>query len=306
MVSPRTRTHTESRDDDGVTAHPDPGSRPSRASYERSVLLCTTVRSSSPSTGRSRWGRAPPPPRAAHRCTARPRSAWPSCPPTGSCSRTVLSRARPRHAQGFPESYDHGALVAFVRQLAPAQPGCTPVYCTRSARAGNRRSSPRPTCWAQAARATAEQVDLSVWRRHAEADIERWYTDRFLEPTSRSGSAQFTSMSVLALHRSPAVWGDQCPQPHENILPNGPGRRGGARDLTQWSTPCERMIGMEDQGDVLEGVWLDRGAGRSRTTGNSDQLPGWRAGHARASLVDRVHGEGRPWKDLPRAQRLMC
>jgi len=70
----------------------------------------------------------------------------------------------------------------------------------------------------------AEQVDLSVYVDAAEADIERWYTERFFElRASRSGFyAQFASMSdAAATEFAHAVWDEiNAPNLHENILPN--------------------------------------------------------------------------------------
>jgi type I pantothenate kinase len=133
--------------------------------------------------------------------------------------------------KGFPESYDLAALVAFVDSVRTGAPELqVPVYSHEVYDVLDERVVfATPEVLVLEGLHTlrlAPAVDLSVYVDAAEADIERWYTERFLELTE-SGSgfyAQFRSMSRAAQAEfAREVWETiNGPNLHEYILPTKP------------------------------------------------------------------------------------
>jgi type I pantothenate kinase len=131
--------------------------------------------------------------------------------------------------KGFPDSYDHDALEAFVVSVrSGARELRVPVYSHEIydvLDAPDVIDAP-DVLVLEGLHATrlASLVDVSVYVDADEVDIERWYTERFLRLTeARSGFyAQFSSMPHDGLVAfAEQVWGDiNAPNLHRFILPN--------------------------------------------------------------------------------------
>jgi type I pantothenate kinase len=131
--------------------------------------------------------------------------------------------------KGFPESYDHDALQAFVASVRAGDAKLhAPVYSheTYDVLAAPLTLAAPDVLVLEGVHAMrlASTVDLAVFIDAAEPDIERWYVERFLRLRA-SGSAfyaQFASMSdAAATGFARAVWNEiNAPNLHEHILPN--------------------------------------------------------------------------------------
>lgn len=143
-------------------------------------------------------------------------------------NRVLQARGLAMH-KGFPDSYDHEALEAFVASVrSGASELHAPVYSHESYDVLDEREAfPAPEVLVIEGLHTtrlAGVVDLTVYVDADEADIERWYTERFLELTAAGAGfyAQFSSMSGpgrVAFARE--VWSEiNAPNLHQFILPN--------------------------------------------------------------------------------------
>jgi len=131
--------------------------------------------------------------------------------------------------KGFPESYDHGALQAFVASVRDGTPELhVPVYSHEVY-----DILPQPETFAVPdvlmieglhTMRLAGIVDLAVYVDADESDVVRWYTDRFVE-LAQAGEgfyAQFSSLPSEAIEDvAHEVWrAINAPNLHEHILPN--------------------------------------------------------------------------------------
>ena len=131
--------------------------------------------------------------------------------------------------KGFPESYDHDALEALVASVRSGAPELrVPVYSHETYDVLD-----EPEVFATPdvlvieglhTMRLAGRVDLSVYVDADEVDIERWYTERFVELVEAGAGfyAQFSSMpepQIVAFAHE--VWSEiNAPNLHEFILPN--------------------------------------------------------------------------------------
>ena len=131
--------------------------------------------------------------------------------------------------KGFPESYDHDALEAFV---ASVRNGAAELHAPAYSHEvydilPQPESFPVPDVLVIEGLHTmrlASIVDLSIYVDAAEDDIVRWYTERFVELSQASSGfyAQFSSLSPDAVGEiAHEVWREiNAPNLHEHILPN--------------------------------------------------------------------------------------
>jgi type I pantothenate kinase len=143
-------------------------------------------------------------------------------------NRVLEARGLAMH-KGFPDSYDHDALEAFVVSVrSGARELRVPVYSHETydvLDAPDVFDAP-DVLVLEGLHTTrlASLVDVSVYVDADEADIERWYTERFLQLTEAGTGfyAQFSSMSPEALVAfADQVWSEiNAPNLHQHILPN--------------------------------------------------------------------------------------
>jgi type I pantothenate kinase len=131
--------------------------------------------------------------------------------------------------KGFPESYDHDALEAFVASVRDGAAELrVPVYSHEVYDVvAQPEVFPVPDVLVIEGLHTmrlADIVDLSVYVDAAESDIVRWYTARFVELTvaGKGFYAQFSSLpSDAVVEIAHEVWRDiNAPNLHDYILPN--------------------------------------------------------------------------------------
>lgn len=130
--------------------------------------------------------------------------------------------------KGFPESYDHDALASFVTTVRAGAPELrVPVYSHETYDVlGEPQIFPSPQVLVLEGVHTmllADTVDLAVYVDATEADIERWYVERFVELAANGTGfyARFSSWPEPQLvDFAHDVW-DQIngPNLHEFILP---------------------------------------------------------------------------------------
>ncbi|MET0420871.1 MAG: hypothetical protein ABW073_04140 [Acidimicrobiia bacterium] len=144
-------------------------------------------------------------------------------------SNRVLDERGLTMRKGFPESYDRDALASFVDAVRDGRRELhVPVYSHDTYDVlPDTVVVPMPHVLVIEGLHTlglAHVVDLSIYVDADEADIERWYTERFFElVAARAGFyAQFASMDdATATDFAHAVWEEiNSPNLHEFILPN--------------------------------------------------------------------------------------
>ena len=134
------------------------------------------------------------------------------------------------HRKGFPESYDTAAIERFLGGLGRGEPALVPVYSHQTydiVPGGERRIVGADAVLLEGVNALqlAAGLDLAVYVDASEADMEEWYTLRFLElcvdPPPGSFYSQFAALDEDAVRDlAHAVWRDvnlvnlrECIQP---------------------------------------------------------------------------------------------
>ena len=130
--------------------------------------------------------------------------------------------------KGFPESYDHDALAALVASVRAGAPELrVPIYSHETYDVLDERqvfACPQVLVLEGVhTMLLADTVDLTVYVDAAEADIQRWYAERFVELAARGAGfyAQFSLWpESQVLDFAHGVWDSiNGPNLHEFILP---------------------------------------------------------------------------------------